>query len=83
VRELLSPPSLRESGLFDPIAVGQLVKKADAGMSLGETDDMALAGILSSQLVHHQFVKSFSMPPPLGQRDDVKVCSRATVAKGT
>jgi asparagine synthase (glutamine-hydrolysing) len=83
VRELLSPAALAESGLFNPTAVGQLVRKLDAGLPVGETDDMALAGILSTQLVHHQFVKDFRMPPPLDGRDDVKVCSRATAANGT
>jgi asparagine synthase (glutamine-hydrolysing) len=78
VRELLSPAALSESGLFNPTAVGQLVHKIDGGLPLGETDDMALAGILSSQLVYQQFVKDFRMPPPLDERDDVKVCSLAT-----
>jgi asparagine synthase (glutamine-hydrolysing) len=82
VRELLSPATLQESGLFNPTAVGQLVQKIDGGLLLGETDDMALAGILSSQLVYQQFVKDFRMPPPLGDRDDVKVCSLAATTKG-
>ena len=82
VRELLSPAALKESGLFNPTAVGQLVQKIDGGLPLGETDDMALAGILSSQLVYQQFVKDFRMPPPLGERDDVKVCSQAAATNG-
>ncbi|MEY2466912.1 MAG: hypothetical protein QOD03_1433, partial [Verrucomicrobiota bacterium] len=36
--------------------------------------DMALAGILSTQLVHQQFIENFQMPPPLSERDNVKVC---------
>ncbi len=81
VRELLSPASIEDSGLFNATAVGQLVRKIEGGTALGETDDMALAGILSSQLVHHQFVKSFRKPPPLDDRDDVKVCSPAVLAR--
>ncbi len=65
VRELLDPSALAESGLFRPWAVRQLVAKIESGGTVGETDDMALAGILSTQLVHHLFVKQFRRPPPL------------------
>jgi asparagine synthase (glutamine-hydrolysing) len=74
VRDLLSPGYLKAAGLFNPVAVGQMIHKLDAGKHLSETDDMALAGILSSQLVYQQFVKDFSMPEPLSINDDVKVC---------
>ena len=74
VRDLLSPDSIKASGLFKAGPVGQLVRKIGSGAPIGETDDMALAGILSTQLVHHRFVEEFRMPPPLSDRDDVKVC---------
>jgi asparagine synthase (glutamine-hydrolysing) len=74
VRELLSAGSLQEGGLFKPGPVEQLVRKIEAGAAVGETDDMALVGILSTQLVHHHFVKTFRRPEPLGAKDRVKVC---------
>lgn len=74
VGELLSPEQIKQAGLFNPAAVSQLVNKLERGAKLGETDDMALAGVLSSQLVHQQFVADFKMPPPLSANDDVKVC---------
>jgi asparagine synthase (glutamine-hydrolysing) len=77
VRDLLSPRTVAAFGLFKPAAVGQLVRKIEDGKRLGETDDMALAGILSSQLVYLQFVSEFKMPLPLAARDDVKVCKQA------
>ncbi len=80
VHELLSPESIRAAGLFKPEAVSQLVGKIERGMRIGETDDMALAGILSSQLVHLQFVSDFKMPPPLSEADDVKVCAGQKLA---
>ena len=43
---------LREAGLFHIGAVTKLVAKIDQGQTLSETDDMALAGVLSSQLLH-------------------------------
>ena len=75
VRELLSPEKLKETGLFNPAAVSQLVAKVGQGKTLGETDDMALVGIISTQLLHHHFVAHFRMPAPLSGNDRVKVCA--------
>lgn len=74
VRELLSPEKIRSSGLFNPAAVSQLVEKVQKGLPIGESDDMAVAGIVSSQLVHSQFVSNFQRPAALSDRDDVKIC---------
>jgi asparagine synthase (glutamine-hydrolysing) len=75
VLELLSNDSIARAGLFKPTAVDQLVRKLQQGAAIGETDDMALAGILSSQLVHRQFIEHFAKPAPLSERDDVKECT--------
>ena len=77
VRDLCSRESLRETGLFKPAMVGQLFKKMEQGRPISETDDMALAGIISSQLVFHQFVKDFRKSRPLDERDHVRICGRS------
>lgn len=59
VRELLAEPALREAGFFAPDRVGLLLKKAEKNGNLGEFDSMALAGIVSTQLLHLQYVKQF------------------------
>jgi asparagine synthase (glutamine-hydrolysing) len=74
VRELLTPASLTATGLFKPGPIEQLVKKIQGGSAIGETDDMALAGIISTQLVHHHFVNNFRRPSPISNSDRVKVC---------
>jgi asparagine synthase (glutamine-hydrolysing) len=74
VRELLAPQAVNDSGLFNPLAVSQLVQKLEKGLPLGETEDMAVAGIVSAQLVHHQFVAARRQAAPLSERDSVKVC---------
>ncbi|MBK7895254.1 MAG: asparagine synthase (glutamine-hydrolyzing) [Candidatus Promineifilaceae bacterium] len=56
VAEMLAPQKIAEVGIFQPQAVEALVKKVVRFGSLGEVDEMALAGILSTQLVHHHFV---------------------------
>ena len=73
VRELLSDEALHQSGFFKPQPVRQLVAKLDQGKALGETDDMALAGILSTQLVHHHFVGNFRKAAPIDDGADGKV----------
>lgn len=76
VRELLSPQALKASGLFKPDAVGQLVGKLERGAGASETDEMALVGILSTQLVYHHFISSFRPRPHLSLEDNVKVVNR-------
>jgi asparagine synthase (glutamine-hydrolysing) len=64
VADLLSPDSIEQSGVFEPAAVAQLMRKASSGRSLSEVEDMALAGILSTQLLHRQFVTDYVAGPP-------------------
>jgi asparagine synthase (glutamine-hydrolysing) len=75
VQELLSERALAESGLFNPAAVAQLARKAASGADLSETDEMALTGVLSAQLVHAHFVKSFA-PGPAPEAEGIKVVER-------
>jgi asparagine synthase (glutamine-hydrolysing) len=60
VRALLEPRALREAGYFDPDRVGRLVKKIEAGRAIGAKDNMALVGILSTQIWHNTFVTGFA-----------------------
>lgn len=76
VCELLLDAHVTASGVFNPIAVRQLVAKLEQGKAVGETDDMALVGILSTLLVQQRFVSNFTVAPALSGRDDVKVISR-------
>jgi asparagine synthase (glutamine-hydrolysing) len=78
VFDMLSPEVIQRTGLFKGGMVNQLVRKLQNGGKLGETDDMALAGILSTQLVYNQFIEDFRMPPPLGSQEDVKICLGVT-----
>jgi asparagine synthase (glutamine-hydrolysing) len=76
VAEVLSPAQLQAGGYFEPQAVAQLFKKIERFGALGETDDMALAGLLSTQLVHRQFISDYRSPAPLNDQDDVKTIIR-------
>jgi len=62
VEELLCEAALRESGYFEPEAVRRLAAKATSGARLSEIEDMALVGVISTQLVDYHFVRNFSAP---------------------
>ncbi|MEJ5358019.1 MAG: asparagine synthase (glutamine-hydrolyzing) [Desulfobacterales bacterium] len=56
--ELLSPQALRRFGCFDPLKVGKLIdkgRKQDGGL-LSERENMALVGIVSTQLLISLFL---------------------------
>jgi asparagine synthase (glutamine-hydrolysing) len=61
VHDILSDRSLSEAGLFDVPKVKMLLKKLQATETPGEVDSMALAGILSTQLVVEKFIKNLSI----------------------
>jgi asparagine synthase (glutamine-hydrolysing) len=65
VGEMLSDSAVQDAGYFDPQRVSRLVQKAQRnpnGLS-SERENMALVGILSTQLLHHQFIKDFPPKP--------------------
>jgi asparagine synthase (glutamine-hydrolysing) len=59
--ELLSESALKRAGYFNPIKTAGLAKKIrQAGTaSPNEVQDMAFLGILTTQLVHRQFIEDF------------------------
>jgi asparagine synthase (glutamine-hydrolysing) len=73
VEALLAPEAVRASGIFDPDAVTLLARKCQAGTRVSEGDDMALVGVLSTQLVCHLFVQDFP-PRTAEQVDPVRIC---------
>lgn len=58
-REALCEASIDSARMFDARKVGRLLAKLDSVDNPSEIDNMALVGILSSQLVYRQFVEDF------------------------
>jgi asparagine synthase (glutamine-hydrolysing) len=56
VEEMLDPKEIKKYGVFDPVTVAALVAKFKAGRANSVKDDMALVGVLSTQLLLEQFV---------------------------
>ncbi|TAK64014.1 asparagine synthase (glutamine-hydrolyzing) [Methylobacter sp.] len=59
VNDLLSEEKIKRYGYFDARKVGFLLKKANRGSSIAYKDNMALVGVLSTQLCHYFFIEQF------------------------
>ena len=75
--DLLCAPALREAGVFEPQPVLQLLRKCRARTdgAFSNADNMALTGILTTQLLHQQLIAG--RPPirtNLKLRTDVDLC---------
>lgn len=65
VDEMLSGRALAGTGMFDPAAVSQLWNKCRTRSDeaqFSNADNIALVGILSTQLLHHAFVRTSPEP---------------------
>jgi asparagine synthase (glutamine-hydrolysing) len=60
VGHLLSEEVLNKTGFFDPRAVGMLAAKCARNPVLGFKDNMAIVGIISTQILHDTFVERFN-----------------------
>jgi asparagine synthase (glutamine-hydrolysing) len=71
VEDLLAPDQIKRDGIFDPQAVTQLVSKFRRGAQTSAGDNMALVGIVSTQLLIDRFItqrtrhRSAGQPVPL------------------
>lgn len=56
VKFFLSREQILSSEIFNPDLVEKLIQKTKPGIQVTEIDDMALTGLLSTQLLYHQFI---------------------------
>ncbi len=56
VADAFEPMRLRDAGYFDPAAAGRLFEKCRQGRATGFADNQAFVGILSTMLLHRQFL---------------------------
>lgn len=54
-----SEEALNRAGIFDPVKVLKLLNKLGRLDKAGEFDEMALVGIISTQLIHKKFIEDF------------------------
>ncbi len=58
ISDLLSEKQLNKTGLFSTQAAQKLLNKARAGQMASEMEQMALMGIVTTQLWHHTFIQN-------------------------
>jgi asparagine synthase (glutamine-hydrolysing) len=73
VMDLLSVHDINLTGLFSYNAVHKLINKISAETMVTETENMALAGIISSQLIYHQYILKDSFRPSVSQLNNCRV----------
>jgi asparagine synthase (glutamine-hydrolysing) len=71
--DLLSESGLRKTGIFDPAPVQRLLHKVKSGQMASETDNMALSGILSTQILIHQFILKDDFLPGTAALEDCRI----------
>lgn len=76
INELFNLQSLKDSNLFKPTAVQKLVNKAKASPQISEIEEMALVGIISSQLIYHQFIQKNHIKPKINQNIPFRLVDR-------
>lgn len=59
VQQWLDPALIKETGFFNMGRVDTLLKKMQISKNPGEIDNMALIGLLSTQIIQDQFIKNF------------------------
>ena len=72
--ELLSENGIRQTGLFAIHSVQKLLDKISSGKLVTEMENMALAGIISSQLLYHQFILKDNFRPGIYQLSNCRIC---------
>jgi asparagine synthase (glutamine-hydrolysing) len=68
VGDHLTADSLRRVGVFSPTSVDGLVRRCRSGLATGFGENQAIIGVLSTQLLHHQFIERIPTPAPLPVR---------------
>jgi asparagine synthase (glutamine-hydrolysing) len=74
VDEMLSENAIKKAGYFDYEKVSKLGEKCrkQGGNLLSERENMAVVGILSTQLLHDQFIENFPFEP-VKEPQDLKI----------
>ena len=87
VMELLSERSITATGIFDPSGVQRLWNKCrerHEDSQFSNSDNMALVGVLSTQLLDHSMIRSVpSQRAAIAFRTDIDFCAPLISSEGT
>ncbi len=81
IEEVMSESALSDAGVFDVRAARQVylkcIRRGDAAQ-FSNSDNMALVGILSTQLLHQQFIATTPVVPPVSPTTVVDLVASGT-----
>jgi asparagine synthase (glutamine-hydrolysing) len=73
VMDLLSEHDINKNGLFSYNAVHKLLNKISTGELVTEMENMALCGIISSQLIYHQYILKDKFRPSIPHLNNCRI----------
>jgi asparagine synthase (glutamine-hydrolysing) len=73
VLDLISEQDLRQTGVFTYPLVQKLINKISTDELVTEMENMALAGIISTQLLYHQFILKDNFRPQVFQLGNCRI----------
>jgi asparagine synthase (glutamine-hydrolysing) len=73
VTDLLSERDINQTGMFSSHLVQKLLKKISNADLVTEMENMALAGVISSQLIYHQYILKDNFRPSIIQLNNCRI----------
>ena len=73
VMDLLSEKDINQSGLFSFQAVQKLMDKISKSELVPEMENMALSGIISSQIIYHQYILKDKFRPSVSRLSNCRI----------
>jgi asparagine synthase (glutamine-hydrolysing) len=73
VKEMLAPGSFSKAGVFDYNSISLLLQKIEKTGNSSEVEDMVLASVISTHLLHSQFIDKHNENFQTGKLNNLKV----------
>jgi asparagine synthase (glutamine-hydrolysing) len=73
VREMLSPEYFEKAGIFNFGTVSRLLQKLETTNSSSEIEDMIMAAVMSTHILHHQFIEKHPEEFKNGKLNNLKI----------
>jgi asparagine synthase (glutamine-hydrolysing) len=73
VLELLSEKDINQTGMFSYNSVHKLLNKISTGELVTEMENMALCGIISSQIIYHQYIIKDNFRPSIPRLNNCRI----------
>ena len=73
VEEMLSESYFRRAGIFNQDSISALLSKIEKTGAASEMDNMVLTAVISTHLVHHQFLEAHNLEYQNGELKNLKI----------